>query len=192
MKRSDLEGLELSKEQVDAIMKLHGEDIEANKGKLKIAEDAAANIQKQLDEANQAIEGFKKLDPDGIKKASEEWEQKAKTFQSEAEQARKDADKKVLDYKFDTRLMAELKDKFKVINPKRIIQDLDKSLLKYDEEKDEITGNLADQVAPIREKEGNLFSDEKPPAKITTGVKTTSIGEPSLASAIGDALGIKK
>ena len=190
MKRSDLEGLELSKEQVDAVMKLHGVDVESSKDKLKVAEDASANVQKQLEEANKAIEGFKKLDPEAVKKSADDWEAKAKQFQADAEQSKKDADQKLLDYKFDIRLEKKLKDDFKVKNPKRVIQDLDRSMLKYDEEKDDIVGNLADQIAPIKEKEDYLFSDEKPPAKITTGVQTTS-NEPTLASAIGNALGIK-
>ena len=82
MKRSDLEPLELSKEQIDAIMKLHGDDIESHKSKLVIAGDEVKAIQKQLDEANVTIEGFKKLDPEAAKKAAEDWKTKAEEFKT--------------------------------------------------------------------------------------------------------------
>lgn len=48
MKRADLETLELDKEVIDKIMKLHGSDVEENKGKL-------ADLQEKLDNANTQI-----------------------------------------------------------------------------------------------------------------------------------------
>ena len=45
-------------------------------------------LKNQLDEANQAIQNFKNMDIDGIKKSADEWKQKAEAL----EQAQKDRD----------------------------------------------------------------------------------------------------
>jgi hypothetical protein len=195
MKRSEIKkllGEAATDETVDAILELYGKSVESHKGKLTAAEENAAALQGQLDEATATIDGFKKLDPDAIKAAAADWETKANQFKADAEQAKADADKRVAEYKLDTRLEAKLKNEFKVRNPKRVISDLDRTLLKYDEEKDDIVGNLEEQLKPVKEKEPYLFDDEKPAPKFTTGGGTTPSNEPTLANAIESALGIKK
>jgi hypothetical protein len=195
MKRSEIKKLlgdAATDETVDAILELHGKSVETHKGKLTAAEETTAALQGQLDEATQTIEGFKKLDPDAIKAAAADWEAKANQFKADAEQAKAEAEKKLLDYKFDTRLAAKLKEDFKVINPKHVIGQLDKSLLKYDDEKDEIEGNLADQIKPVQEKEPYLFDDGKKAPRFVEGAKPPPGNEPTLSNAIESALGIKK
>jgi hypothetical protein len=173
MKRSDLEGLELSKEQIDAVMKLHGVDVEGSKDKLKVVEDASANIQKQLEEANKAIEGFKKLDPEAVKKSADDWEAKAKQFQADAEQSKKDAEAQIENFKFTKDLESELASVHKVKDPSDVIPKLNLEKIQRGEGDVKFIG-LDEQIKPLKESKDYLFSDEKPPAKITTGVQTTS------------------
>ena len=73
MKREDLEKLGLTKEQIDTIMDENGKDIEKHKSEAETAKTTLNQTKGQLDEANKAIDGFKALDVDGIKKAADEW-----------------------------------------------------------------------------------------------------------------------
>ena len=85
MKREDLEKLGITdKEQVDAIMTLHGKGVEAHKTAAESAQAELKTSQDQLSKANETIEGFKKLDVDGIKQAADEWKSKFETAQNEA------------------------------------------------------------------------------------------------------------
>lgn len=191
MKRSDLEALELSKEAIDAIMKLHGEDIETHKSKLVVAGDEVKAIQKQLDEANVTIDGFKKLDPDAIKKAAADWEAKAGEFKAQAEQAKKDADAEIEKFKFTKDLESELTATHKVKDASDVLPKLNLEKIQRGEGDVKFIG-LDEQIKPLKESKAYLFSDGKEPAKITTGLQTTPIDGPSLATAIGEKLGIKK
>lgn len=85
MKRAELEKLGISKEQVDAIMSLHGQSVEEIRKVGETSAAEAARLQNELKEAGKAIQGFKALDVDGIKKAADEY--KAKLEKSEADRA---------------------------------------------------------------------------------------------------------
>lgn len=84
------EGAKLPKAAIDAIMSENGKDIEATKKPFADYE----TVKNQLVEANKAIEGFKAMDVDGVKKAAEEWKQKA-------ERAEKDAASKIANVEFN-------------------------------------------------------------------------------------------
>ena len=92
MKREQIKELvpEITKEALDAIMAENGRDVEA--AKAKYADYEA--VKQQLAEANKAIEDFKGLDVDGIRRAADEWKQKA-------EQAQQDAEAKIAALQFD-------------------------------------------------------------------------------------------
>lgn len=47
-----------------------------DKGKFDAAQTELAGVREQLKSANEAIDGFKKLDPEGLKKAAQEWKDK--------------------------------------------------------------------------------------------------------------------
>jgi hypothetical protein len=191
MKRSDLEALELSKEAIDAIMKLHGADIETHKSQLKIAEDDAKVIQGQLDEANKAIDGFKKLDPEGIQKAADDYKQKAEAFKAEAEQAKKDATAEIEKFKFTKDLESELTSVHKVKDASDVLPKLNLEKIQRGEGEVKFIG-LDEQIKPLKETKSYLFDDGKPTPKIVAGTRTQTGNEPSLASAIADQLGIKQ
>ena len=102
MKREELEKLGLEKEAIDSIMALNGKDIEAHKAKIAAAEAERDGLKSQLAEANAAIDGFKALDIEGVKKSADEWKAKA-------EQAAKDAEAKVYQVRYESALSDELK-----------------------------------------------------------------------------------
>lgn len=98
MKREFLQNLKIGdqsmpKEVIDAILDENSRDIDTVKGKFGDYE----SIKRQLSDANAAIEGFKAMDIDGIKKAAEDWKQKA-------EKAEKDAAEKLAAAEFDRQL----------------------------------------------------------------------------------------
>lgn len=92
MKREFIKGLlpDIADEVLDKIMGENGKDVEG--AKAKFADYDA--IKAQLGEANKAIEGFKALDVDGIKKAADEWK-------SKYEQSEKDSAAKLAEMQFD-------------------------------------------------------------------------------------------
>ena len=85
MKREFLKELGVEESVIEKIMTENGKDIEAVKSKTKADEASIAqqkseieSLKTQLSEANKAIDGFKELDVESIKKAAAEWEAKAK------------------------------------------------------------------------------------------------------------------
>lgn len=81
MTRAELEKAGFTKEQIDGIMALHGKSIEAVKAQITEKEAEIAKRDAQLAEAAKAIDGFKKLDVEAIKKSADEWKTK---FEKEA------------------------------------------------------------------------------------------------------------
>ena len=87
MKREFLQNIKvgdqtLPKEVIDMIMDENGHDIEAVKSKFSDYD----SIKEHLVEANKQIEGFKGMDIDGVRKAAEEWKQKAEQAENDAAQ----------------------------------------------------------------------------------------------------------
>ena len=96
-----LEKAGLKPEVLDQIIVEHGKDIESHKGKITSAEAERDALKAQLTEANTTIEGFKKLKPEELQKAADEWKAKA-------EQATADAQNQISGLKFDHALDAAL------------------------------------------------------------------------------------
>jgi hypothetical protein len=94
MTRAELEKAGFTKEQIDGIMAMHGKSIESIKATAE-AEDTKhtaeiTRINKELKEAAKAIEGFKSLDVEAIKKTADEFKTK---FEKEQEaRAKEQAD----------------------------------------------------------------------------------------------------
>lgn len=165
MKRDDLKALDLSDDVIDQIMALHGKSVEQSKTDLAAAQTDNTNLKAQLKEANTTIEGFKKLDVDGIQSAADEWKAKA-------EQAEADAKKQIDQLKFDHALEAALSGA-KAKNPIAV-----RALLKTDDLKLSEDGKIAgldDQIKAIRESDGFLFAADPgadPQPKIVAGAQT--------------------
>lgn len=91
MKREELAGLGLNDEQVDAIMKMNGNDINREKSKYADYDDLKA----QLEKANATLETFK--DYDNVKADVEK-------YKAEAELARKESAEKLAKIELQTQI----------------------------------------------------------------------------------------
>ena len=175
MNREDILKLGVAEDLVDKIMALHGADIESHKTKLSTAQAEIDGLKKQVGEANTAIEGFKKLDPDALQKAADEWKAKA-------EQAEKDAQAQVAQLKFDHALDGALTGA-KAKNAKAVKALLDASLLKLNEADGSIIG-LDEQLKKVKEGNDFLFESDQPTPKIVLGgTSKTVIGDPVIIAA---------
>ena len=158
MKREELEKLGLEKEAIDSIMALHGRDIEANKAKISAAEAERDGLKSQLDEAAKAIDGFKALDIEGVKKSADEWKAKA-------EQAAKDAEAQVYQVRYESALSDALKAS-KAKNVKAVRALLDEANLKLTD--DGLVG-LKEQLEKVKPENDYLFESDMPTPQIVSG-----------------------
>ena len=158
MKREELEKLGLEKDAIDSIMALHGRDIEANKAKAAAIESERDGLKSQLDEAAKAIEGFKALDIEGVKKSADEWKAKA-------EQAQKDAEKQVYQVRYESALSDALKAS-KAKNVKAVRALLNEADLKLTD--DGLVG-LKEQLEKVKPENDYLFESDVPTPKIVSG-----------------------
>jgi predicted nucleic acid-binding Zn-ribbon protein len=166
MKREDLEKLELNAEQINQIMVLHGKDIEKAKADLAALTTERDGLKKQLEEANTAIEGFKKLDVDAIKAAADEWKAKA-------EKAEADRVAEVSKLKFEHALDMALTGA-KAKNAKAVKALLELDNLKLNEADGSIIG-LDDQLKKIREDADYLFESSEVTPRVVAGGKSKSV-----------------
>lgn len=150
MKREYLEnldlgnGVKLTKEQIDGIMAENGKDIEATKAKFADYDALKA----QLGEASKAIEGFKAMDIDGIKKAADDWKAKAET-------AENDAAAKIADMQFDGLLTGAVS-AAKGKNAKAIRALLDVDTLKTSKNQE---ADIGTALEALKKDNGYLFDD---------------------------------
>ena len=150
MKREYLEnldlgnGVKLTKEQIDGIMAENGKDIEDTKKKFADYDD----VKKQLGEANTAIEDFKGMDIDGVKKAAEDWKAKF-------EQAEKEHTAKLADMEFDGLLSGAIS-AAKGKNAKAIRALLDVDTLKASKNQE---ADIKTALEALQKDNGYLFDD---------------------------------
>lgn len=176
MKKTDLAKLGLDEELAEQIIILHGKDIEAIKAEKQAALDSVTSLQQQLTDASAAIDGFKQLDVEGVKKAADEWKTKA-------EQAELDRTTQIKALKYDYALDGALKSA-KAKNPKAAKALLDLESVKYNDETGEIEG-LAEQLTKVKSENDYLFEpddvedeDEDEP--------TIVMGTKNISSVVGD------
>ena len=180
MNREDLKALELSDEVIDQIMKLHGLDVEGQKSSLTQAQQTIDDLKNQVASASETIEGFKKLDVDGIKAAADEWKLKA-------EQAETEANEKIAKLKFDHALEFALNGA-KAKDPDVVKVKLNMDNLKLGDD-GKIIG-LEDQLKGIKESHDYLFESHTPTPTIVGGVTKTQIAEDKVVSAARQAAGL--
>ena len=160
----------LTKETIDLIMEENGKDIQNAK---KPFADYDA-IKQQLAEANKAIEDFKGMDIDGVKKAAEEWKAKA-------EQAEKDAAARIADMEFN----GVLKDAItaaKGRNVKAIAALLDVDALKQSKNQ---ADDIKTALEALQKDSAYLFGDDSPvPPPYAPGAGSQNMGQtdPFIAS----------
>lgn len=177
MKREALKkllGENATDEIIDAIMKLHGESVEAHKA-------TASDLQKQLDaanaqltEANTAIEGFKKLNPEQLQAAADDWKTKF-------EQAQADAKAQLEALKFDHALEKALSDA-KARNPKAVRALLQQDLLKLGE--DGSIAGLKEQLEKIKTDADYLFEPDEGTPELIAKTSNTKITKDAFDTAM--------
>ena len=182
MKREDLKKLNLTDEQIDSIMGLHGTDIESHKTKLTDLQTQFDAAQTQLTEANTAIEGFKKLKPEELQAAADEWKVKF-------EQAQKDHAAELVVIEFDKDFGTALTGaKVKYTNEV-------KARLKLDELKDDkgkfIAERFNEQVGKLKTDAVDLFESDKPTPKIITNTNNQPVITDAFEAALWKGAGIK-
>jgi len=180
MKREDLTKLELSDEQIDKIMALHGQDIEKHKASLSGVQTELDGLKKQLGEANTTIESFKKLDVDTIKQAADEWKAKAEAAEAEASA-------QLAALKFDHALDGALAGA-KARNGKAVKALLQTDLLKLAD--DGTISGLKEQLDKIKSENDYLFEDDKPQPRVVAGGNSKSVITDSVVLAARKAAGL--
>ena len=169
--------LELPKEVIDAIMEENGRDIENAKKPFADYE----SIKEQLAAANKTIEDFKGMDIDGVKRAAEEWKQKA-------EQAERDAAQRIADMEFDN----DLKDAIaaaKGKNTKAVAALLDIPTLKQSKNR---AADLKTAIGNVQKEAAYLFGEDQTPPPYAPGAGSQGMGQAdSLTVSIRSAAGLK-
>lgn len=155
MKREFLQGLDLEKEVIDQIMTEYGKNINAEKVKYQQLETEKQNLENQLNEANESIQGFKDeaLNLEQVQALAEEWETKYNQAM-----AQRQADLKA------TALLAELRNAG-TVDAELLKSCIDESSIIY---KDGTFIGLSEQIAKIKEEKPYLFvseTDTKPKFK---------------------------
>ena len=148
---------ELPKEVIDAILDENGRDIEAAKKPFADYDD----LKTRLEEADKTIEGFKGMDIDAIRKEADDWKAKA-------EQAKEDADAKVAEVEFNSRLTAAITGA-KGKNAKAVMALLDLEALKTSKNQ-EADINAALEV--LKKDSGYLFEEPQTPPPYAGGTGT--------------------
>jgi len=180
MKREDLIKLEIAEELVDKIMALHGKSVEKHKADFTAATTELEGIKTQLTEANTAIEGFKKLDIDGVKAAADEWRTKA-------EQAQAEAAAQISKLKFDHALDGALTGA-KAKSLKAVKAHLEPDLLKLAE--DGSISGLKEQLEKIQSENDYLFESDTPAPRVVAGGKNKNVLGDPMVIAVRKAAGL--
>lgn len=181
MNKKDLTDLGIAEDVADKIFALHGKDIEKYKTLSDTEKQRADGLQTQLIEAGTTIEGFKKLDVEGIKKAADDWK-------AQAEQAQKDASTQIASLKFDHALDGALTGA-KAKNAKAVKALLDMNNLKLNEADGSVIG-LDDQLKKVKESNDYLFESDTPTPKIVTGGNNRSVLGDAVVDAARKAAGL--
>lgn len=151
MNKEQLVELGLDEDQIKEVFRLNGIAVNNAKGDLDTKETELASLRTQLEEANTQIDGFKDLDVEGIKAATEE-------YKTKFEEAKIKAEQDIEALKFEHELEGAIRDS-KAKNVKAV-----KALLDIDNLKG--SNNRVDDIKAALEatKADNdyLFKDEAP------------------------------
>lgn len=178
MKREFLQNLKvgeqaLPKEVIDSIMDENGRDIEAAKKPFADYD----TIKQQLADANKAIEDFKSMDIDGVKKAAEDWKAKF-------EQAEKDHAAKLADMEFDS-LLSGAVSAAKGKNAKAIRALLDVDVLKASKNQSD---DIKAALEALKKDSGYLFEDDQTPPPYAHGTGKNQVVNQNTTSSLAGAL----
>lgn len=179
MKRETLKALGLEDSVIDQIMAENGKDIEKHKADAETTKATLGQLQAQLTEANKAIEGFKAMDIDGIKKAADD-------YKAKAEKAETDRTAEIARLQFDYALDGALTGA-KAKNTKAVKALLNMDGLKLNGE--EIVG-LNEQIEKLKADNDYMFESEAQKPAIFAGKTDTPPAAP-LNSAFFNFTGVR-
>ena len=149
MKREELKKLNLTDEQIDKVMSLHGADVESTKSKIDELNKTNESLQSQIAERDKDLKTLKKQAGD-----NEELTNQFKELQSKYKQDTDNLTKELQQTKLNSAVDSALS-KAKVRNSKAA-----KALLNMDEvklnDKGEVEG-LDDQISSLKKTDGYLF-----------------------------------
>ena len=149
MKREELKKLNLTDEQIDKVMSLHGADVENSKSKIAELNKTNESLQSQISERDKDLKTLKKQAGD-----NEELSNQFKELQNKYKQDTENLTKELQQTKLSSAVDSAL-GKAKVRNTKAA-----KALLNMDEvklnDKGELEG-LEDQISSLQKTDGYLF-----------------------------------
>lgn len=148
---------ELPKEVIDAILDENSRDIDAAKKPFADYDD----LKTRLEEADKTIEGFKGMDIDAIRKEADDWKAKA-------EQAKEDADAKVAEMEFNSRLTTAITGA-RGKNAKAIMALLDLEALKTSKNQE---ADINAALEGLKKDSGYLFEEPQTPPPYAGGTGT--------------------
>lgn len=182
MKREELKTLELSDEQIETVMKLHGKDVESQKQEAQQALTKAQELEQRLEEASKTIDGFKEMDIDKVKATAEEWQQKA-------EQAKTEAEQRIQDLQFDYAVNDALR------NAKAKNLTAVKALLNHEDlqlAKDGSIIGLDKQLETIKTENDYLFESTGPEKRTVGDNQTDTVLTDSFTAGVLQGVGLDK
>lgn len=173
MKREDLKKVikDISDEQIDAIMKIHGKDIETHKTKVTTLESERDTLKEQLVTANGKISSFEQMDPEKLKAEVEEWKVKAAEFEAKVEDTRKAGEAEVAKIQYEHDLTEVLKNKYLAKDPQDLMPRLDHDKITRTDG-GELIG-LKEQLEPIMEEKSYLFDEAEDGGEGDDGFENT-------------------
>lgn len=177
MKREFLEGMGLTKEQVDSIMQENGNDINAAKGDLDAVRQELDTTKAQLQEANTTIDGFK--DYDEIKGQVADYKQKYEASEAEKAQIQQN-------YEFNGKLESAAK-KYGARALKAIVPYLDVDTLKNSKNQDT---DIEEAFKALKESEESAFLFGADEPIYNPVIKTPGGGGDSTLAAMRAAAGL--
>lgn len=180
MKRKELEDLGLSKEQVDAIMKINGADIENAKevAGAEVTNLKAENegLEKQVKERDKQLEDLKKSSGD-----NEELKKQIETLQNDNKTAKAEYEKQIKQMQIDNAVQIALKDAGarNVTAVTALLKDLDKAEI----DENGVVKGLKEQIAAIQKDNDFLFETKETQQPSASGITPQNGGqEPSAES----------
>jgi hypothetical protein len=184
MKKEDLIKLGIDEKIVYQIFAIHGRDLEKMKTSISQITTERDALKTQLTEASTTIEGFKKLKPEELQAAADD-------YKAKYEQATKESATQLANLKFDHALDSAL-GAAKAKNPKAVKALLSRDLLKLNDADGSIIG-LKEQLEAIQKDNDYLFaSDAPPPPVIVKGGSSQSvINSDTMLTAARKAAGLK-
>ncbi|GIO25103.1 phage scaffolding protein [Oceanobacillus sp. J11TS1] len=153
MNREELKELGLNDEQIEAVMKSHGQTVNQTKEELTSAQSERDSLKEQLSERDTQLESLR-----GKAQGNEELQATIDSLKEANAQAKESYEQKLREQKFNYELERELMTA-KARNPKAVRALLDTEVIKLDDD-GKIKG-LSEQLEGLKESDGYLFVSEE-------------------------------